>query len=60
MIRWKRLTTLNGTTGGTASLSPHPNSLADLTFDAVAPFEGSVQAGDRVGHGPTSSLALVR
>ena len=50
MIRWKRLTTLNGTTGGTASLSPHPNSLADLTFDAVAAFECCIQTGNRIGH----------
>ena len=28
----------------------HP-TLADLTLDAVAAFEGSVQAGDGVGHG---------
>ena len=32
------------------SVSGHP-ALAKLTLDAVAAFEGSVQAGDGVGHG---------
>ena len=33
----------------------HP-TLADLTLDTVAAFEGSVQAGDGVGHGLVQPL----